>query len=343
MIAPPTVVAGHSFIDAIRPEMYAVVAERRVGDASPVATIIVPTRQRAALVRETIEALFAQDFDPPYEVIVVDNASTDEASTVLEHLAAAAPRDFLAVRMHRDEGPATSRNAGAALARAEYVAFTDSDCLPSPGWLRACVGALERGCDVVQGQTLAPPWQRQPLFSHFIETRRADGSFSTSNVAYRRDVVLRAGGFDRTRDYWEDVDLGWRAVSSGARYMFVADALVHHQVIAQSPLEWLRHARRFANWPEKAAHYPSFRRHLFLGVWVDWFHSLVSVAALGLVASKADRRFLLLAAPYAVAFPFRHGLQGRAPLLKAAAHLARDAFSFAALLGGSIRHRSVVL
>jgi GT2 family glycosyltransferase len=329
---------------ALAREPYTVIADARDLAAPPPAiTVVIPTRQRVGMVRETVEALFVQDTGARFEVIVVDNASTDDTSRVLRELAERAPCDMLAVRMREDGGPAVSRNTGIALARGAYVAFTDSDCIPSRRWLRSCLAALDAGADVVQGRTEAPPWQRQPLFSHFIETKRADGSFSTSNVAYRAAALARAGGFDPACDYWEDVDLGWRVARNGGRAAFSDEALVYHQVVAQSPVEWLLHARRFGNWPAKAARYSGFRKHLFLGVWVDRFHALITLSMIGLIASRADRRFLALAIPYLVAFPFRHGLSGRFPPLKAAAHFARDMVSFAALVGGSIRHRSVVL
>jgi glycosyltransferase involved in cell wall biosynthesis len=335
---------GRRTTDPIPHEAYTVIADTRDLDAAPPAiTVVVPTRQRAAMVRETIEALFLQDTGDRFEVIVVDNASTDDTSRVLRELVERAPFGMLAVRMREDRGPAVSRNTGIELARGAYVAFTDSDCIPSRRWLRTLLDALDAGLDIVQGRTEAPPWQRQPLFSHFIETKRADGSFSTSNVAYRAGALALAGGFDAACDYWEDVDLGWRVVRNGGHAGFSDQALVYHQVIAQSPLEWLLHARRFGNWPAKAARYPGFREHLFLGVWVDRFHALITLSIIGVVAARADRRFLALAIPYLAAFPFRHGLSGRFPPLKAAAHFARDAVSFAALVGGSIRHRSVVL
>jgi GT2 family glycosyltransferase len=344
VITPRAAAPAGGFISMITPAMYSTVVDRRSSNGrSPVATVIVPTRQRADLVADTIEALFLQEIDEPFEIIVVDNASTDSTSVVLAELAARAPCDMLAIRMHRDGGPARSRNAGIALARGSYIAFTDSDCMPSEGWLRACVAELEKGAAVVQGRTEAPPSAAQPFFSHFIETRRPDGSFSTSNVAYRRDVLRAAGGFDPGCDYWEDVDLGWRVLSAGARDTFAPNAIVYHQVIEQTPTAWLMHAQRFANWPAKAARYRGFRRYLFLGIWVEPFHVLVSLAAAGIVGSRMNRRYALLAVPYVVAFPLRHGLSGRFPPLKVAAHIARDFFSFAALVFGSIRHRSVVL
>ncbi len=312
--------------------------------AKPVISVIVPTRNRRDLVYQTVEALLAQDVETrSYEIIVVDNASGDGTIEMLCELASRSDVRVTGVRMRGDRGPAMARNVGVTLATGDYVAFTDSDCVPSKKWLKSCINAMASGAGIVQGMTLAVPGQRQPLFNHFIETARLDGSYSTSNVCYRRDAILAAGGFDDACRYWEDVDLGWRVCRLGYQPQFDATVLVHHQVMPLSGWQWVTQPRRFYNWPAKAARYPEFRRHLFLGLWAHPWHILFETFVAGLVLARWRRAALLLTLPYLVAFPMRRRLTGKWPLAKAVAHFAYDCVSFVALLAGSIRFRRPVL
>jgi hypothetical protein len=105
----------------------------------------------------------------------------------------------------------------------------------------------------------------------------------------------------------------------------------------------LLHARQFYNYPAKAARYPEFRKHLFLGVWVQPWDIAFQAFVAGLLLGTKRREFLLLAAPYVVMFPMKRRPAGRWPALKALAHFSRDAISSAALVAGSIRFRSLVL
>jgi GT2 family glycosyltransferase len=285
-----------------------------------------------------------QDLAPDeFEIIVVDNASDDETLRLLEEQARVSPAHFVGVRMNRDCGPAVARNVGITLAEGDVVAFTDSDCVPTSGWLRACLAGFSNGTGVVQGRTSPPPDQAQPLFNHFIETPQFDGSFSTSNVAYLREALIDAGGFDNACAYWEDTDLGWRASRLGWQSSFSRDALVYHQVLPRSGIQWLLHPRHFHNWPAKAARYPEFRRHLFLGIWAHPTHAIFQLFLLGLVLGRVRPKLWLLTLPYLAMFPSQGRLVGRFPILRAAAHVARDAVATAALIAGSVRYRSVVL
>src|SRR5919198_5805523 len=101
------------------------------------ASVIVPARNAAATIGRTLEALAAQDFPQEYEVIVVDDGSTDDTVAVAE----AAPGP-VTVRRQEQRGPGEARNLGAQHARGEVLAFTDADCFPERGWLRAGVAAL---------------------------------------------------------------------------------------------------------------------------------------------------------------------------------------------------------
>ncbi|MEO6197797.1 MAG: glycosyltransferase family 2 protein [Dehalococcoidia bacterium] len=336
--------AAKTFLRSIDATSYEIVARGGPKAARPSISVIVPTYEREDMVAQTIDAIQRQDIpNSAYEIIVVDNASADGTTGVLKAKARRSPVPFTGIRMKENLGPAVSRNAALTLARGDLVAFTDSDCVPTGAWLRSLVIAAAQGVGVVQGHTIAHPSQPQPLFNHFIETNGLDGSFSTSNVCYRREAVEAVGGFDPGCTYWEDVDLGWRVRRAGWKAVYAPTALVHHQVIRLSAMQWLLHAKNFSNWPAKASRYPEFRQHLFGRMWASSWHPLFEAALLGLVLTPVNRRFLLLTIPYLATFPVRGRLTGRAPILRAAANVARDTVSFTVLVAGSVRHRSPVL
>jgi len=339
----PTPAAG--FLNEALHLECAVVVNRGESSDSPEVSVVVPTRNRNNLLRETLQALFMQDLPgQAYEVIVVDNASDDETVDMLRLAAAASPCVFRVMRFTGDCGPAVARNLGVALARGGLVAFTDSDCLPTSGWLRTCMDKMSPGIGIVQGRTLPDPRVRPRLFSHYIVTTHMDGSFSTSNVCYRREAIIQVGGFDPGCDYWEDTDLGWRVTRAGWAAVFSGEALVHHQVLPLSPFQWLKWPLHSRTMPAKAARYPEFRSHLFLGLWVDWHHTLFDLAVVALIlGALVHKAWFLLILPYVVAFPIRRGLGGRWPPLKALLHVAWDTVSFGVLAVSSLRYRALVL
>jgi glycosyltransferase involved in cell wall biosynthesis len=97
---------------------------------------VVPTFNRIATLRQTLTALAAQDY-PDYEIIVVDDGSSDGTGDVVT-------REFPAVRYVRqpNRGPAAARNVGIRAALGDIVAFTDDDCLPPVDWLSRLAGRL---------------------------------------------------------------------------------------------------------------------------------------------------------------------------------------------------------
>ena len=102
-------------------------------------SVVVPTFKRPMLLARCLEALLAQDFAPlEYEVIIIDDAASDQTRCQVEQYAKRAEmeghtiRYFAATNSH---GPAAARNIGLYAAYGEIIAFTDDDCIPSPGWL----------------------------------------------------------------------------------------------------------------------------------------------------------------------------------------------------------------
>jgi GT2 family glycosyltransferase len=329
-------------LDAVA-DVFATPAAANVG--SPSVSVVVPTYQNRHVLGDVVAALDAQTTRPRYEVVIVDDGSTDGTTEEARHLLSGVAGHFRYVRLRKNVGRAAARNVGIAMARGRIIAFTDSDCVPAPGWIEAGLrGFSDPRIGIVQGPTHPHPDQPRPFFNHFIEIDRFDGTFSTCNVFYRREAVAAVEGFDPGIVYWEDLDLGWRVWRAGWEASYVADARVHHQVLPLSPAAWLLWPLHLASMPVKAARYPEYRRHLYLGVWTNWFHLLVDLALLSLpLGFLVNRRLFALGLPYLIAFPFKHGLAGRWPPVKALLHLAWDVASAGVLLVSSARHRSVVL
>lgn len=123
-------------------------------------------------------------------------------------------------------GPAANRNHGARAADAEWIVFLDDDCIPQPGWLNALTAHLD--ADVIEGRTVCPDASDDP-FCEFVENLNGD-NFWSCNLAIRRSVLERLGGFDEdfTESAGEDMELATRIRKGGLRTVFAPGATVHH-------------------------------------------------------------------------------------------------------------------
>lgn len=322
-------------------------------------SVVVASRDRAALLPRLLAALDAQDTGPP-EVVVVDDASSDQTRRVLADLAST--RGHLRfVSLPSRRGPAAARNVGWRAASGKVIAFTDDDCVPGPSWVGALVAAVEAGADVAQGATSPDPAQsaRVGPFSRTMEVTAETGYYQTCNVAYRRDCLERLGGFDERfrRAAGEDTDLAWRARAAGARTTFVADALVHHDVRPSSLRAQLADTPRWEAVVLCARSHPGLRR-LFHRPWC-WKAShppaLLALAGLALatgpaVAARPATAWsrlgaVALTAPYlryrVFIEPLRGGPRRRTAAIPGA--LLLDLAEVAVLARASLRHRSLVL
>jgi glycosyltransferase involved in cell wall biosynthesis len=315
-----------------------------VGPVDPTVSVIVATHNHGRYLRDTLHAVEVQE-DVSLELIVVDDASTDETELTVQAFAARTRIPFSYVRLPRRGGQAIARNRGIDLARGEFFAFTDADCVPSSRWIAHATAIFEQrpSLGMVQGRTQCLE-EHAAMFTHFIETLRFDSSFSTSNIVYRRSAIGRHR-FDSSCIYWEDTELGFEARADGWDVEFCPEALVYHQVVPQSVGTWLMWPKRYVNWPAKVARYPEFRRTLFLKTWVRPLHACFDLAVGGVVAIALGRRWMgvFLCAPYVVGFARAHGIRGRAPWLKVVLHATRDIVATCSLLAGSLRYRRVVL
>jgi glycosyltransferase involved in cell wall biosynthesis len=314
------------------------------GDDAPLVSVIVPARDAAATVRATLQGLEAQRIDEPYEVIVVDDGSRDGTASLAEGFA-----PLVRVVRTAGAGPGPARNAGAREARGSILAFTDADCVPTPGWLRAGMDALG-DADLVQGRVEPDPGAHLSPFDHTVWVVGESGLYETANLFVRGDLFERLGGFEDFlgarigKPLAEDLWLGWRARRAGARTAFSSDALVHHAVLPRGPAGYVGERLRLVYFPAIANRVPELReslffRHFFLTRRSAAFD--LALAGVAVAVLKRSPPALLAAAPYAVQLA-RYGRRWRSARV-AAVEGGADAVGFAALAWGSVRSRSPVL
>jgi GT2 family glycosyltransferase len=227
------------------------------------ASVIVCTHNGGARVARTLESLINQDFPAEaFEILVVDNASTD---TTPEDVRGIAGRYPGRIRIVREDilGHSSARNRGVREARGEVIAFTDDDARASPGWLRALVSTCERpdvGC--VGGPVRAvpegslPEWITRPFLPYLALFDKGAEVVELSyneyprgvNMAYPRrsfrDVGLFSTAFGlkgRSLLYYDEIELCYRLERLGRRILYVPDAEVSHAIHAERlSVAWFR-------------------------------------------------------------------------------------------------------
>ena len=201
-------------------------------------SVVIPTYNRLPILQTCLRALEAQRLEAPllgFEVVLVDDGSTDETVAWLTTQAAELPHVRLIQQSHG--GPAQGRNRGVEHARGEVIVFIDSDLVVTPTFLSCHAKALER------------QWQRvghRRCFTYGAVINTANFSdptsephklrdlswayFATGNVAIDRDLLVGAGLFD-TRFHlygWEDLELGERLRLQGVELVRCPEAVGYH-------------------------------------------------------------------------------------------------------------------
>ncbi|MFP5326316.1 MAG: glycosyltransferase family 2 protein [Acidimicrobiia bacterium] len=318
--------------------------------------MVVPVKNRADLLRRTLDGLAAQTADD-FDVIVVDDSSTDGSGDVARSAAASGLQ--VTVLSNQGAGAVAARATGARHATGEVLAFLDSDCVPSACWLEAGIHAIAQGADVVQGRTL-PEGPVRPG-ERSVSVPEPDGLFATCNVFYRRSAFEVAGGFDldagnrfgfrhgealRGLGFGEDTLLGWR-VRRNAKFVFAPRALVHHAVLPFSPRDTIERAWAAGGFPSLLREVPELSATLLSsGVGLGDLWRVPLWAACGLALLGRPRFALVAVAAWVIrrSIPvLRDEPSWRRRPAIVAATLAADAVTAAGLAIGSARARRLIL
>lgn len=194
----------------------------------PAVSVVVPTYRRPDLLQRCLSALKGQNFEQPYEVLVADDASSNETRQQVEQWASesSADRQFRYLPVQRSHGPAAARNVGWRAARGEIIAFTDDDTIPDPSWLANGVAGLSaRPERIAAWGKIVVPLPEDPTDYEKNESNLANAGFVTANCFVRTSILEAIGGLDENfKMAWrEDSDLYFRLI----QYSGSSDAIVH--------------------------------------------------------------------------------------------------------------------
>lgn len=202
-------------------------------------SVIIPTYNRRETFRKCLLSLLEQDYPKErYEIIVVDDGSSDGTVEVVDTLAKA-HKNFRYIQQDR-KGPACARNSGIREARGEIIGFTDDDCVLDKHWIRLMVESHKRNPHIITvGGLTGVPYKRsnimvsQSLSNSAIQTningREEVIFFPTCNVAFKRHIFAEyrfneefplPGG--------EDLEFFWRLFKSGHRFIWDKEIRVTH-------------------------------------------------------------------------------------------------------------------
>jgi glycosyltransferase involved in cell wall biosynthesis len=194
-------------------------------------SVVVPVYNDGAGVDRLLAALAQQNLDSPYEVIVIDDASSDLTLKGVRRLP-----HVRYLRLGQRSGSYAARNAGLEVASAPILAFTDADCIPASTWLERGLAALDPKLDMVAGQ-VAAELPSGPTAAALVDAIRfldqqsyaQQGYGATANLFVRRSVFERVGNFNPRLRSGGDREFGLRATDAGATIRYAPDALVMHK------------------------------------------------------------------------------------------------------------------
>lgn len=211
----------------------------------PSVTVVVPTHNAGLRLLRLVDALDRQVVSAPFEVVVVDDGSTDGSVDLLPR------RPWLRLLREPHRNSYAARNCGCREARSDVIAFTDADCRPMPEWLAAGLRALAQA-DIVAGRIEMPRPPRPTVWTFIEADDWRDQELAlkrnvaeTANLFVRHEWFQRAEGFDEALPSGGDHDFVRRTIGLGARAVYAPDCLVLHDARASGrdflAAEWRRH------------------------------------------------------------------------------------------------------
>lgn len=192
-------------------------------------SVVIPTYNRLDILTKCLKAMEDQRWQGKYEVIVVDDGSTDGTVEFLK------TQPFAHVRLFTQEhgGPAAARNLGVAQAQGDTIIFIDSDLVVTPVFLEVHTATLEQHAGeniFTYGRVVNTSNFDHPESEPYKITDFSAAYFATGNVAIAKHWLQKAGPFDEAFSLygWEDLELGVRLKKLGLRLIKCPEAVGYH-------------------------------------------------------------------------------------------------------------------
>lgn len=174
----------------------------------PFVSVIIPALNEAHNIRYCLEALVHQNYpDDRYEIIVVDNGSSDNTTAISEQYAQFT-YTFPGVTV------SALRNFGSQKAKGEIYAFIDADCVADRDWLSSAVLSLKKDLCITGAEVRIPPearWIERSWFSRKNAARQDVSHINSANLIVTAEVFNRVGGFNEALVTGEDYEFSMRA------------------------------------------------------------------------------------------------------------------------------------
>lgn len=217
----------------------------------PLVSVVIVNYNGKKYLLNCLKGIFANKYSN-YEVIVVDNGSTDGSVEEIKKKYGRR-KNFQVLELKENFGPAYARNRGAEKAQGKYLAFLDNDTLPEKNWLIPLVEAMERDKSIGACQCKLLLMRERHRIDYvgdylsqfgFLVQRVQGGekdigqaderveilSAKSAAMIISKEAFQKAGGFDE--DYFiylEETDLGWRTWLVGYRIIFIPESVVYHE------------------------------------------------------------------------------------------------------------------
>ena len=190
-----------------------------------ISIIIIVKNERG--IADTLAHLVAQEKPVPTEILVIDASHPDTLKDIRERYQNVKWYQFVPKIKNKSSIP-EQRNYGVKKAEGDIIVFIDANCIPVGGWLTKLTAPILSG----EEQITAGPFGSVNISSRIVSTKENLHEYltcsGTGNLAFRKSVWEKVGGFDENFLYGSDVDFTWRCVDADYRIRSVPDAAVSH-------------------------------------------------------------------------------------------------------------------
>ena len=216
-------------------------------------SVIIPAYNAEKTISNCLDSIMKQDCTEEYEVIVVDDGSTDSTPNIVS--------EYKNVRLIRQKnsGPASARNEGASRAKGDIILYTDSDCFTEYNWISEMLKPFNENHEVA-GVKGAYKTNQREITARFVQLEYEDkyrymlkdkyiDFMDTYSAGFKKKVFIEMKGYDTEFPVAcaEDVELSYRLSNRGFKMVFNPDAIVYH-THPNKLIDYLKKKYKFAYW-----------------------------------------------------------------------------------------------